>query len=144
VTAEEFTNFGTTLGKRLKRSGYDDIQAVLHGSAVTGVRATSKLKLGIPAGTPFDAMKMSDFDVALVSPKLLAKAKEIGIPTRGSAKMRTGELWPGNLHSLGIGDVRDVLSKTLYYHDGRKINFMIFGSLEEALSRGPSIRIPGT
>jgi hypothetical protein len=143
TSVDEFVNFGTALGTKLKAAGYDDIKTVLHGSAVTGVRATSKTKLGIPAGAPFDAMIMSDFDIALVSPKLLARAKELGIPTRGAAKMRTGELWPGNLNALGIGDIRQVLSKTLYQQNGRKLNFMIFGSMEEALSRGPSIRIPG-
>jgi len=141
ITVDEFGNFGAAITRKMRGAGYDDVQAVLQGSGVTGARAMSKP--GIPAGTPFDVLKASDFDVALVSPKLLAKAKELGIPLRGGG-YRTGPLWPGNLRAMGVGDLSDDLLKTLYQHEGRRINFMIFESMEEALKRGPSIRIPGT
>ena len=136
---DEFVNFGSALGKRLKAAGYDDVQAVIQGSAVTAVRARSKI--GIPAGTPFDVIKQSDFDVALVSPKMFAKAKELGIPLRG--KTRTAPLRRGNLHQFDIADLPDELLRTLYKGDGRQINFMIFESMEEALKRGPSVGVPG-
>jgi len=137
---DEFGNFGSALGKRLKAAGYDDVQAVIQGSAATGVRARSKV--GIPSGTPFDIIKQSDFDVALVSPKMFAKAKELGIPLRGG-KTRTAPLRRGNLHQFDIADLPDSLLRTLYKGDGRQINFMIFESMEEALKRGASVGVPG-
>jgi hypothetical protein len=137
---DEFANFGTALGNKLKGAGFDDVKAFLQGSAVTGVRARSKT--GIPAGTPFDVLKQSDFDIALVSPKLLAKAKELGIPTR-SAGSRTAPLRTGNLHQLGIADLPESLRKMLYKSDGRQINFMIYESVEAAMRRGPSVGVPG-
>jgi len=138
---DEFGNFGSALRKRLDDAGFDDVQAVLHGSSVTGVRANSKV--GIPAGTPFDVIKHSDFDVAIVSPTMFAKAKELNIPLRG-AKTRTAPLRRGNLHQFDIADLPEVLRRTLYKHEGRQINFMIFETMEDALKRGPSIGVPGT
>lgn len=83
------------------------------------------------------------FDVALVSPTLFAKAKDLGIPLRGG-QTRTAPLRTGNLRALGIGDIENELLNTLYQHEGRPIRFMIFESMERAQNRGPSIRIPGT
>jgi hypothetical protein len=138
-SAEEFETFGSVLNSKMTKAGYSDVQAVLQGSAVTGVRANSKP--GIPAGTPFDVIKSSDFDVAIVSPTLLSKAKELHIPLR-SKDTRTGPLRRADLSRLGLGDLPKSLLDTLYKRDGRQINFMIFESLEDALKRGPSIEVP--
>lgn len=119
-----------------------DAVGILQGSAVTGVRKFAKK--GIPPGTPMDALKLSDFDIAIASRQLFTKAKELGIPTRGKMT-RTEPRYPDtNLKKLGFDSLPDVLRAKVYQHGHiREINFVITDTVETAFSRGPSIVIPG-
>ena len=113
---------------------------MFQGSSVTGVRRFSKP--GIPAGTPFDVLKQSDFDIAISSKQLIAKAKELGIPLRGKGT-RTRPLTRLDLEKLGLDSLPNALRRRIYRDaNGRDINFIITDTLETAFSRGPSLPVP--
>lgn len=140
-SVDEFTNFGSELQTGLRNIGITDAQGILQGSSVTGVRRFSKPKKGIPAGTPFDAIEISDFDVAISSPTLLERAASLGIPLRGRGT-RSQPLSPIDLQVLGLQDLPSNLKRQLYNSNGREVNFIITNSVPTAVSRGPSVRIP--
>lgn len=126
---DEFLAFGSELKNALLRAGYTDVQAAFQGSAVTGVKYTS--------GEAFDVGRRSDFDVALASPEMLARARSLGVSLR-SGGTRTGPLRPRDLNSLGLTEVQQQLSVLA----GRPVSFMVFESLEAALAKAPSIIVP--
>ena len=113
----------------LRGAGYSDVQPLFQGSSVTGK--------SFKTGQPFDVGRVSDFDIALGSPKLLARAKELGIGLR-SGGVRTGPLNPAELEKLGLLELVDKLSKQW----GRKVSFMLYDSTDSALKRGAGITIP--
>ncbi|WP_232282831.1 RHS repeat-associated core domain-containing protein [Roseiflexus sp. RS-1] len=127
--ANEFAQFGARLKGGLENAGYEGVQAIFQGSSVTGVKYTT--------GAPFDVGRVSDFDIALASPTLLQRAKELGIELRGGGT-RTGPLGRGDLEALGLLDLREELSQLV----GRDVNFMIYKSVEDAVRRSPSIFVP--
>jgi RHS repeat-associated protein len=127
--ANEFAQFGTRLKEGLRNSGYEDVQAIFQGSSVTGEKFTT--------GAPFDVGRVSDFDIALASPDLLQRAKQIGVELR-SKGTRTGPLKDvKHLKELGLYDLQRELSESA----GRPVNFMIYESIEDAISRSPSILV---
>ncbi len=126
---DEFKNFGSDLYSGLENAGYGDVTAIFQGSSVTGV--------SYHTGQPFDVGRVSDFDVALASPELLARATELGIDLR-SAGSRTGPLKVRDLELLGLTELSAQLSRQA----GRPVNFMIFDTVEAATSRAPSIFVP--
>jgi RHS repeat-associated protein len=121
-----FNDFVLSLKRGLRRAGLDDVQPILQGSAVTG--------RSFRTGIAFDVGRVSDFDVALISSKLLARAKGQGIPLR-SGGARSAPLLPEHLQRLGLSDLAEQLSNQA----GRPVNFMIYETTEAALSRAPSI-----
>ncbi|MGY5135680.1 RHS repeat domain-containing protein, partial [Streptomyces nigrescens] len=125
--AKEFAEFGLNLRSGLKELGHGEVTPVLQGSAVTG----RSFKTGNAFGPK------SDFDVALVSSELLNRAKGAGVSLR-SRGTRTGPLRPDDLRKLRLGDFREKMSESV---GGREVNFMIYGSLEGATGRAPSIII---
>ncbi|MEW8229309.1 MAG: hypothetical protein AB2745_03220 [Candidatus Thiodiazotropha endolucinida] len=128
-----FHTFGDDLYTGLNQAGFDDVQAIFQGSSVTGKSYRT--------GQPFDAGRVSDFDVALASPALLEKASSVGIKLRGQG-VRTQPLSlaknPQLLERLGLTN----LSRQLGEQAGREVNFMIYRSVDDAISRGPSIVVP--
>lgn len=88
-------------------------------------------------GAAFDAGRVSDFDIALGSPSLLARARELGVGLR-SAGTRTGPLSAAQVQQLGLGSLQQSLSQMA----GRPVNFMIYGDAAAAAARAPSIPIP--
>jgi hypothetical protein len=128
-SADDFAQFGKNLKSGLKKAGFDDVQPFFQGSSVTGK--------SFRTGKPFDVGRVSDFDVALSSPKMLQKAKELGIPLR-SQGVRTGPLKPVHLEKLGLTDIASQLSNQA----GRPVNFMIFDSAATATTKAPSILVP--
>jgi hypothetical protein len=124
----EFTSFADELHDGLRRAGHDDVVAVFQGSSVTG--------RSFRTGAPFDVGRVSDFDVALADPQLLARARSLGIPLR-SAGSRTGPLTTAHLHRLGLHD----LARSLSARAGRDVNFMIYRSVDGATARLPSILV---
>jgi RHS repeat-associated protein len=125
----QFNAFGKQLNEGLAKAGYGETKPIFQGSSVTGEKFTT--------GEAFDVGRVSDFDIALADPKLLKKAKELGIQLR-SGGTRTGPLGPAELEKLGLKDLAQKLSSQA----GRDVNFMIFDSVETATSRAPSIGVP--
>lgn len=94
-----------------------------------------------PPHKPFDVGRVSDFDIALSSPELFEKAQAVGIGLRGQG-VRTGPLslekTPELLERMGLTQV----SKQLAEQAGRPVNFMIYRSIDDAITRSPSIVVP--
>lgn len=122
----EFNAFGKSLQDGLKAQGFENATPVMQGSAVTG----KSYRTGKPFGPH------SDYDVALAGPEILAQAKNAGIALRSNGT-RTGPLKGADLRKLGL----DSLAADLSASTGRPVNFMIYGSVEGATSRAPSIII---
>lgn len=126
----EFNSFAKQLNEGLANAGHGETKALFQGSSVTGKKFTT--------GEPFDVGRVSDFDIALADPKLLARAKELGIALRSSGT-RTGPLSVAELEKLGLKQLAEQLSRSA---GGREINFMIFESAEAAAARAASIGVP--
>lgn len=102
---------------------------VFQGSSVTG--------RSFKTGEAFDEGRISDFDIGLVHDDTFLNALEIG--EIGGFKMksdpnRIGPLDLSQLEMLNLKEIADKLSKLA----GRKVNFMLYESLHEAL-RKPSL-----
>ena len=129
ASADDFRRFGRELEQGLRGAGYRGVKPILQGSAVTG-RA-------FKSGRRFDAGRVSDLDIALASPRLLRRARELGIGLRSGGR-RTGPLTRRDAARLGLGSLQRELSKGR----GRPVNFMIYRSADDATERAPSIRVP--
>ncbi len=128
--AAQFQAFGAHLHQGLHAAGYRDVVPVFTGSSVTGVKYTT--------GALFDVGRRSDFDIALASPTLFARAEALGVELRGS-RTRTGPIKEDDiLSALGLLDLR----RELRAEAGRKVEFMIYKDLDHALGRGPGIELP--
>jgi hypothetical protein len=125
---DDFASFSRDVRSGLNKAGYADAQPLLQGSAVTG-RSYS-------TGQPFDVGRVSDFDIGLASPSMLARAKELGIGLRSSGT-RTGPLTARDLQALGLRNMQRQLSTQA----GREVNFMIYGSVDDAASRAGPTRL---
>ncbi len=128
-SADDFVRFGTNTRDGLARAGYENVEPILQGSAVTGK--------SFKTGEAFDVGRVSDFDVALASPELLQRAQSLGIGLR-SGGTRTGPLSARDLQALGLKD----LSSKMSAQAGREVNFMIYDSAATAASRAPSAVLP--
>jgi uncharacterized protein YukE len=126
--AEEFAAFGRRLCKGLADAGYAGAVPILQGSAVTGVKFTTR--------EPFDVGRRSDFDIAVADPVLFARAQELGIGVRRNPP-RTVPLTDAQLTRLGLRELVDELSGTA----GREVHFMVFRDLEESLRRSGGVKI---
>ncbi|MFT3776702.1 MAG: LysM peptidoglycan-binding domain-containing protein [Ottowia sp.] len=124
-----FRTFGVYIQGSLDDAGYSGVNPILQGSAVTG-RSFS-------TGAAFDVGRISDFDVALASPSLFGRARELGIGLR-QGKTRTGPLTQEDLGRLGLSDMANLLRRQY----GRDVNFMIYESAPGATARSPSLLIP--
>ncbi|MEU4446768.1 polymorphic toxin-type HINT domain-containing protein [Actinosynnema sp. NPDC050801] len=125
----DFESFGRSLHDGLARAGYPGAQGVMQGSAVTGRKYTT--------GAPFDVGRRSDFDVALAGDDIFGAAQGAGLATR-SGGIRTGPLDRRALRTLGLAGLRGELSRMA----GRKVNFMVYRSVQDATGRGASMTIP--
>lgn len=108
------------------------------GSSVTGYGyGTAYLPgYGYVANAPFDFMRISDYDLAVVSPELVQKAEQLGIDLRGQ-DTRTEPLSQANLSSLGLDQIANSLSAAA----GRPVNIMLYLN-DSAVQRTPSILAP--
>lgn len=123
--AAEYEAFRSQLARGLEQAGYEDVTPVMHGSSVTG----RSFKSGQPFGPH------SDFDIALASSDLLGRAKKAGVELR-SGGTRTAPLEPADLSALGLRELSKSLSRQA---GGRQVHFMIYGRIEDAVTRSPSI-----
>ena len=107
---------------------YPATVGIMQGSSVTGV--------SYKTGLPFDEGRVSDYDVALAGSDIFAAARQSGVKARGSG-IRTGPLHAKTVAKLGLRQ----LQRNLSAQSGRPTKFMIYRSVEEAMSDKPSIRI---
>lgn len=124
-----FREFSSELNRGLTAAGYSDVTAVLQGSAITGVKYTTKV--------PFDfgwPAKPSDFDIALAGPGVYQRASDLGIGQRGGGT-RTGPLDESQLKKLGLLELAEGLSTQA----SRDVHFMIYRSIEDASKRAPGM-----
>jgi hypothetical protein len=128
--ASSFLKFGDELYGGLRSAGVTDAQAGFQGSSVTGFRFR-------PPNDPFDLGRLSDFDVAIASPSLLRRAKELGIGVRSQGS-RTGPLFPNEISMLGLAELQTSLSASA----GRPVKFMLFESFDTVAIKAPTIPVP--
>ncbi len=122
-----FQRFVQKTDAEFHAAGYDDVDAFMQGSAASGAKYNNgrPIQLDSSAGiTP------SDYDVAIVSPKLLAKADELGL------KMR-GEMTPSQIGQLGLTDIQNSL--TAASKGGKIVNFKLYKSIDDVYSYGKTI-----
>jgi len=129
VSREQFEQFGEATAASLKKAGLDDTQAYMQGSAVTGKSAETR--------APFDAGRVSDYDIALAGNDITARAEAAGIKIKGVG--RTGPLTDDEIARVGLASMREKLSRLA---GGRPVNFMVFQDAQTALSKARSIWIP--
>ncbi|SCG74489.1 hypothetical protein GA0074704_5048 [Micromonospora siamensis] len=122
-----FQDYAGRLKSRI-RERYPDAEIAFQGSAVTGRSHDTH--------APFDEGRVSDFDVAVSGDSLNRAARDAGVPYRGDG-VSTPPLGADDLRSLGLRDVIGDASDEA----GRKVNVMIYRTMEEATARKPSIRV---
>ncbi len=127
---EEFRVYGSALRQGLRDAGFGDVDIVLRGSAVTGRNYNT--------GRAFDFRRRSDYDIAIISPSAIARARELGIALRGGG-LRTAPLKPNeDLELLNLQTLYDKL-KQIY---GRETNFMFYATTGAVTARGPYMIVP--
>jgi hypothetical protein len=127
----DFKSFSVKLREGLVKAGYKNAEPVFQGSSVSGFSFRRMV--------PFDAV--SDFDIAIVAPDLLAKAKKLGVEMRNggirSAPLKLA-VHPRVLEQLGLKQLLTDLSALA----GRKVEVMIYADGKSAILRGPSMIAP--
>jgi filamentous hemagglutinin len=122
-----FQQFATRYRDRM-REQYPDLDMAFQGSAVTGRSHDT--------GRPFDEGRTSDYDIAVSGDSIYRAAQERGIEFRSDG-VSTGPLTDADLRALGLdGIVGDASGEA-----GRKVNIMIYRTMDEATDRKPSIRV---
>ena len=116
---EKFEAFKSVASKGLKKARYADAEAILQGSAASGVSYSKKL--------PFGAH--SDLDVAVAGRSLFEKARKLGYTVERNP-MRIGPLGADQIKELDLGSMQQALSEAA---DGREVNLMLFGNRDAAL-----------
>jgi len=131
---EEVEGLVATVRQGLAAGGATKARVALRGSAVTGRKFDDKA--GTYSGRPFDGdpTDPSDYDLAIVSPEFLEKAKELEVPLAQGGR-RTGVLREGDLKRLGL----EQLVQGLKQHGDRDINVMIYGTFKSLRERGPAM-----
>ena len=120
-----FAEFGKQVREGFNKAGVKDAQAYIQGSAITGVKYTT--------GKIFDVGRKSDWDMAVASPNLFAKAKSIGVEIRGKGT-RTEPLTDEQLAELGLFKLKQQLNQTV----GRDVGIMIYKTSQDAKERNPN------
>jgi RHS repeat-associated protein len=123
-----YREFAARLTQGLQRAGYEGVDVLFQGSAVTG--------RSFRTGAPFDVGRLSDFDIALAGENLLNAAASSGVGLR-SGGSRTGPLGDAALGKLGLYELRSFLTGLA----GREVNFMIYRSTSQAVERAPSVLV---
>jgi RHS repeat-associated protein len=120
---EPFRRFVRDLDSEMRQAGYDDAEAFMQGRAASG----AKYNRGNPI--PLNARAQitpEDYDVAIVSPKMIAKAKESGL-----RNFLSGPLDEKQLAALGLAGARQRL--TAASKGGKPVNFKLYESIHDVL-----------
>ena len=121
-----FQRFAYTARDDFAEVGYDDATLFMQGSMVTGRRHST--------GEMLDARNKilpGDYDIAVVSPQLVARAEDLGID------VFHGPLTSSDVAALGLTDVQTHLSATAKHRV--PVNFKVFRSAEDVYESGPTI-----
>lgn len=121
-TPERYRTFVAIGREGLREAGVPDAVLVMRGSAVTG--------FGYGSGLPFDAGRVSDFGVAIVSAELYEMAIRAGAPMR-----RTKKIEPGTDVAEALKLDRMLVRLKSTYH--RKISIVIYQNYENLINRDP-------
>jgi hypothetical protein len=125
---EQFREFGRTTFNGLRAAGYSDALPFLRGSSVTGHNFRT--------GAPFDSVRPSDLDLAIVSPTLMRRAVSEGVPLRAGG--RTEALNETQINQLGL---RETISRS-EAQSGRTVTIMVYESIPSVTIRGPNNPVP--
>ena len=126
---EQFRIFGRELVGGLRQAGYEDALPYMRGSAVTG--------RSYDQGELLDAGRVSDYDLAIVSPSMMRRAEELGIRTSNQGA-RTRPLDENDLNAIGIRATADGLGASA----NRPVSFMVYRSVNDVARRGPFVTVP--
>lgn len=123
----QLKQFGIQIFNFFSKKGFKNIEVFMQGSSVTG--------RSYETGKIFDTGRKSDFDIAVVSEKLLdlAKSKKLAKETHPYSL----PLKFKDMKELGFSDFVLALQKQY----GREVNFRFYKSLEELNRKGKSYRI---
>ena len=124
-----FDAFSSQANKALLDAGATDAQVYLRGSSMTGYRYATGETIALKGPV--------DLDLAVVSPKLLARARLVEFPLRGGGT-RSMPLYDRHLALMGLPGVSGELTKTA----GRDVSVMIYASEDAILARGDAILLP--
>lgn len=113
--------------RRLAEAGYHDVQLVVRGSSVTGVKFTT--------GAAFDSAKRSDIDLAVVSETMFHRAKQARVYLQTPS--RTVPLKVADLNRIGLDGLHHQLLATA----GRKTSLMIYRDMPSVVKRGPHLLV---
>ena len=121
-TREEYANFGRSARTALNEAGVPEAVPYMRGSAVTGYSYRT--------GEAFDVGRRSDYDLAIVSPRLLGYLTASGVRTSGSGS-RTQAAGPARLPA---GPLRTWLEQIAR---DRPTSIVVHRSLRDLELRGP-------
>lgn len=93
--------------------------------------------VGHGSGLPFDQGRVSDFDLAVVSPQMREQVQGMGLRLR-TGGTRTPVLTPDVLRQLGLSDAVADLNAAA----GRPVSLMLYRTADDIAARGPSITWP--
>jgi predicted nucleotidyltransferase len=117
-SSEDFAEFGKTLYTGLRAAGFDDAEAFMQGSAVTG---------GFNVRT-------SDFDVAVASTEAFVRALDGGLSNYYKRDPeRLGPIKVGSAEASALGVETLLLHLSQQY--GREVNVMLYPSAAEVYKR---------
>jgi len=127
---EQFRGFGWETRSALARSGNADADVYLRGSAVTGYSYRT--------GEAFDVGRRSDYDFAIISSRLLERAKELGITMTRNGERTLEKLSDRRLRAIGLDEVMT----RMRYLSRKESSIMIYRDASSVEKRGPSVRLP--
>ena len=127
---EQFRGFGWETRSALARSGNADADVYLRGSAVTGYSYRT--------GEAFDVGRRSDYDFAIVSSRLLNKAREFGVRLSRKGDRTFRALSDKDLMALELsGAMAEIRARSR-----QESSIMIYRDSAAVEHRGPNIRLP--
>ncbi|OWQ43762.1 hypothetical protein CDL60_28545 [Roseateles noduli] len=124
--AKPFQNFVNRFHEEFAAAGFDDVEGFMQGSSASGIKFRTQQRLDARNGlTP------SDYDVAIVSPKLLQAAREQGL------NVLNGPLNEKQLGALGLIEAQNSLQAA---SKGQlPVNFMVYESAQAVLKAQKTI-----
>ena len=112
--AAPFERFVQRFSGEFSSAGFDDAQGFMQGSAASGVKHSGEVLDARMGVLP------SDYDVAVVSPKLVQRAQTLGL------NVFNGPLSADEVGALGLTDAQNALSASSKYQ--LPVNFKIYDS----------------